>query len=1090
MDFFDSINVNNSLLHEGDIALNTSDILSNFGGDVRNNLINTLHLNDENNLFTTKKSLYYDIDGLVKVLNSTSNDSLSIFSLNIQCINSKLNQLKLLINQLNQNKVVLDVLCLQESWVNPNDDIELFNLDGYHMISKPLNPNCSKHGGLLMYINNSIKIINIEKFDGYRTFEGLLVNLKTIDNKTMGLLNIYRPPSNENRTIDDFLSEFFTLLTKLHSQNKNLILTGDFNIDLLDLEHFQKHASFFDSMLNLHFTPKITFPTRFGNTHATLIDHIYCKCTTTNSSSLSGILLSDISDHCPTFIVINSKVQCKPCTPKFIYRTIYSAESDLKFKSELENVKFDDILDFSENGDPNSNYRIFLSTIVNLRDKYFPLKRVKFNKYKHKNSDWITNSILISIRYRDKLYRRKLATSTDSVYYNTICTNLKTYNKILRNVINQAKKMHNATVFNKYKNDIKSTWKQINYILHNRKGSLKLPTFLKGENDSTILSKSDIAERFNNYFINIGPNLASKMQCTGKKPYQSYLSSIVDSQFHFKNVSCEDVTSVIRNLKSKNTSGSDRISTSFLKKYSYILAKPLTLLINQSLEYGIFPEQLKTAKVLPIYKENDLNINDVSSYRPISILPSFSKVYEKIVHIQLYSYFTMHNLFYDHQYGFRKNHSTEYAALELHDMLIQYLDKGKIPISIFIDLSKAFDTIDHDILLKKMSFYGINDNALKWFTSYLAHRNQYVSLENTTSSSLEITTGVPQGSILGPLLFLIYVNDLPVCTNCKFLMYADDTCLLTPIDVNTNTQTINDAISVGINIKLQSLYDWLVVNKLSLNVSKTKFMLFHFLQKHIEMCHVPALEINGTPIKYVTEMKFLGIHFDNRLLFDKHINEIANKISRINGVLSKLKLYLPVNILTIIYNCLLLPYLTYGITIWGFGQCDRLRVLQKKAIRNVTNSSYLSHCQPLCKQLRCLLFDDLLKLSILKLYYKHCCKNIPSYFLNSNFILLNNVNHERRTINRPTIFDNFINPYSLLSTRLVNVQHSNRYLSEKCLRYYIPILINSDYVSISILEKVSSVSFHCFVHSCKQHILSKYNNVCNVYNCYVCNVRL
>ena len=206
----------------------------------------------------------------------------------------------------------------------------------------------------------------------------------------------------------------------------------------------------------------------------------------------------------------------------------------------------------------------------------------------------------------------------------------------------------------------------------------------------------------------------------------------------------------------------------------------LTIIINQSLCTGIFPDKLKIANIKPIYKKDDPHVPD--NYRPISLLPSISKVFEKVAFLQLYDYFTENELIYDSQYGFRKLHSTELAAIELTDKIYTSLDNKKQPLAIFLDLSKAFDTIDHSILLYKLHYYGVKGTALNWFKRYLTNRSQQVEFNDTISSSKKIETGVPQGSILGPLLFIIYMNDISKVTDkFHFTLYADDTSLLKPL---------------------------------------------------------------------------------------------------------------------------------------------------------------------------------------------------------------------------------------------------------------------------------------------------------------------
>ena len=240
------------------------------------------------------------------------------------------------------------------------------------------------------------------------------------------------------------------------------------------------------------------------------------------------------------------------------------------------------------------------------------------------------------------------------------------------------------------------------------------------------------------------------------------------------------------------------------------------------LNTGIFPDELKIAKVIPLFKKDDPKL--LKNYRPISLLPTISKVVEKIIFTQLSTYFNENKLIFDNQYGFRPKHSTEYAALELVDRIITQMDKKEVPINIFLDLSKAFDTIDHTVLLAKLRYYGIHDTALLLLKSYLNNRKQYVEFEDTKSEILPITIGVPQGSILGPLLFIIYINDFSQASNIfKFIMYADDTTLFSNLkSFGNNIQTKEYLI----NAELSNVIEWLHINKLSLNKSKSKYMIF------------------------------------------------------------------------------------------------------------------------------------------------------------------------------------------------------------------------------------------------------------------------
>ena len=258
---------------------------------------------------------------------------------------------------------------------------------------------------------------------------------------------------------------------------------------------------------------------------------------------------------------------------------------------------------------------------------------------------------------------------------------------------------------------------------------------------------------------------------------KDFLTGTHSCTFQFKQIDDISILRIIKDLPNKSSTGFDDISMRLIKAIKTEIIPALTCIFNQSLNTGIFPEKLKIAKVTPIHKKGPLN--DISNYRPISLLPSISKILEKIIFKQLSTYLNKHNFLYDSQYGFRAGHSTELASIELIDRITQDLDKGKIPISIFLDLSKAFDTLDHVILLQKLNYYGIKSVELKLFQDFLKNRTQYVSYDKTNSDMYRISTGVPQGSILGPLLFIIYINDL---CNASKLFKIDKSCRLVKVE--------------------------------------------------------------------------------------------------------------------------------------------------------------------------------------------------------------------------------------------------------------------------------------------------------------------
>ena len=430
--------------------------------------------------------------------------------------------------------------------------------------------------------------------------------------------------------------------------------------------------------------------------------------------SVEGLL--EVCEHVvdlsqPYFIFLNCETTNKKPPNKFIHMRSQNETSFINVDKDLQTSNIITLMDNDTTSDPNNNYNILLEEIKKAIDKHMPIKTVKFDKYRHKKETWITSGILKSIRYKDKLYRQLKMTNPFIPQYNILKTNLKTYSTILKRNIRLANKMHYTNMFHKSKNYSKKTWKQINDLISSRK-QYKQHNYFKA-NDSILTDHTDIDNNFNLYFTNIGPNLANEVKNVNSINPLSYLNNFDNNVFQFHDIDESIVEKIIDNFPSKNSCGYDGISLRLLKFCKLTIIKPLMLIIRQVLNTGIFPEKLKIARVIPIFKKGNEEL--FGNYRPISILPAISKIIEKVIYQQIYSFFQRNELFYGSQYGFRTNHSTEHAALELADRILYSLDHNETPLSIFLDLSKAFDTLDHNILLNKLKHYGIRGEALTFF---------------------------------------------------------------------------------------------------------------------------------------------------------------------------------------------------------------------------------------------------------------------------------------------------------------------------------------------------------------------------------------
>ena len=348
----------------------------------------------------------------------------------------------------------------------------------------------------------------------------------------------------------------------------------------------------------------------------------------------------------------------------------------------------------------------------------------------------------------------------------------KSYRNLYNRLVRIAKTIqHYTALIDRYKGDVAKTWQVLNDITGKRKKSELCDTF--NINSIPTTDANDISDAFCSYFTNIGQQCASTIG-QAKSHFSNYLKGNYQNSFFLIPTTPGDIIAIISSFKSKASTGHDGVSSKLVKDLKYALAFPLSIIINNSLAKGLVPNMAKLAKIIPIYKAKDKK--NISNYRPISLLPVISKILEKIVHRNLYTFLEKNKFMYASQYGFRKNRSTVNAITELVCHITNAIENKQNTVSVILDLSKAFDTIDHKMLLHKLEFYGVRGLALNWFQSYLTDRKQYVLYNNVQSQTLDITCGVPQGSVLGPILFLVYVNDIANClTHSKLISFADDT---------------------------------------------------------------------------------------------------------------------------------------------------------------------------------------------------------------------------------------------------------------------------------------------------------------------------
>ena len=911
---------------------------------------------------------------------------------------------------------------------------EIYNLPGYSL--EFVNRNEREKGGVCLYISDKVKYkLRKDLCHANSTYESCFIEIESNNDRSSIVGVVYRA----HTSVDDFMTDFSPVIKKIDSEKKLIYMMGDFNIDLLKVDSHRPTHDYLELLYSYALIPTIYKPTRITETTATIIDNIF-----TNDENVikSSILVTDITDHMPTVLTTSNNLKSKPIADTFntkiSYKRKHTEANTTQFKQKLSNVKWQEVLDGNNAED---DYDKFIETFTTLYDECIPITKCSNNRRKEPISPWITKGLLKSINNKNKLYKQYINSPTIEKRQK-----FKTYKNKLNMLIRKAKRKYFFKKFERSKNDMKQTWNTINNILGRGKKQTCQNKF-KDDHGNVFTSPEDIANQFNDFFVNVGPKFASDIPNTQTK-YYDYLRDPKKSSMYMKPIIEKDVIKIIDKFKQNKSAGNDNIGNHIIKKLANEIAHPLTCIFNLSISTGIVPEKLKIAKVIPIYKKQDAEI--FSNYRPVSLLPCFSKILERLVFDKCMDYININKILNDEQFGFRSNHSTYMAVLQVVDKINTAVDNNEMTVGIFLDLSKAFDTIDHNILLHKLEYYGFRGVVLEWFKSYLSNRKQFVSYDSHESQLKDIMCGVPQGSILGPLLFILYVNDITNTTNVlDFTLFADDTTLLySHKDIASQINMINE--------ELDKVSDWFKANKLSVNASKTNYMILgtpHMTSVKIEK--KLNIRLNDKSLERVEYTKFLGVLIDENLTWKKHIDCISKTLSRNIGIMNKLKHFIPERILYSLYCTFVLPYLNYGILIWG-NTCktylDKLIKLQKWAVRVISNSHYRSHANPLFQKYNILNVEDMHSLELGVFMYKYSINDLPYTF--HNYFSKRSDIHDYQTRFKDDL----------------NLTNNKKVFSDQSIRTSGPILWNSLNKNLKCLPSIKS-----FRKQFKSKLISKYN---------------
>ena len=903
---------------------------------------------------------------------------LSILSLNIQSLSSKFSELSELLNELESTKSQPDLICLQEVWQIHN--ISSFNLPNYHPLEINLR-NAARGGGVGIYVHNSLSFKPLPHYSIFvdRILETLFLEISLPDNNKFIIGSIYRPGTKfPGLNFSSQFSQFSELLTntlsELSNTYENVFVYGDFNLDLLKSSENKYITEYIDNIFSLGFLQLILKPTRISTNAATLIDHIL-----TNSTLLSHeihLLCSKISDHFPIIHHLNftkSKVlKTEPLVRNF------SKTSISRFKKALTGYNWNHIL--TSNCAENS-YTEFSNTFTNIFNIYFPLIQPKTNKNFNPREPWMSSGILTSRRNKNFLCNICIKNpSPENI------SKFKTFRNLYNSVIRKAKKLNLEKQLENCKNDLRKTWK-ILYTSIRKNTNKKLDCTRLIKDDLSTDDPCQMAEIFNAHFTNMASETIKNLNPSFLNPTSGIVQNPDKLNFTTNPLTKSEILEATDLLMDKKTPDLNGISSNFLKQIIRTIINPIHHIFSLSLNSGIFPSQLKIAKVVPIFKSGDKCNPD--NYRPISLINTFSKILEKVVARRVSIFLNNSNLLSKWQFGFRRDHSTTHPMIHFMNFITSSLNEKKYTIAIFCDLKKAFDTCNHKILLLKLAKYGINDTELKWFESYLSNRQQFVTIHEKSSRLLPIKLGVPQGSILGPLLFLIYINDLPIHTKLFSLLFADDTTLLASHD---NLTTLTDFV----NSEFRRLCNFFRANGLVLHPEKTKFMIFSrsknitnpslFTNNNNNDQNNPDLihEIGRvSDISTTPAIKFLGVFFDENLNFKYHISTLRKKLSGALYSLRLVKNTLSTSSLKLLYNSIFHCHLIYAISIWSSANNSLINMLfklQKNAIRIISQAPYNSHTEPLFKKHEILPLPDLIHFSKIQFMQRFKNNFLPTSF--------------------------------------------------------------------------------------------------------------
>lgn len=866
-------------------------------------------------------------------------DRITIIHQNVQSIGNCVNRLE----QFLLNYPDCSFLGISEHW-KTESQLRNYGINGFYLAEAVCRENENQHGGTAIFARKGIPFKTLPKITALSKVgicECSVCEFE-VGNQNIIILCVYTPGG----MVTAFLECLEKILSTLASYTGHIFLVGDFNIHMHENDRNVDKEALLSLLASYNLFSLVVDYTRVTNTSKSLIDNIF---TNLNKDYEVKVIHNSISDHAAQSVSFLSEDR-----DEFVFKRIFNASNIDDFRRRLGQEDWSKMYEASG---ANNIWEYFYMIFLHHFNFSFPIRKIKLRR-KKQNQQVTDPELEWCKKQLDILYVLSCVDTSLNRQY-------KEVKKIYENTLAKKKAEHYQHKIEQSDNKSKTVWS----IINNIRNGADPPRDIQIHGDGKI-----IADRFNNFFLNytkdLVPNITTENICLEQ----------IDRSLFLKPITEIEILSIIKNLKNKHSSGDDEVPTSLIRSVIHEIITPLTYTIDSSFRAGVFPDSLKLATIRPVHKTG--SVTDMANYRPISLLPSFSKVFEKCMSNRLVEFFLRNDLFNGGQHAYLKGRGTHTALYEFTEAVLQAMESGVLSMGLFLDLSKAYDSVNHRRLLNKLMRYGIAGTAYKWLESYLSGRLQQTVVmkggRSFKSDKKEISMGIPQGGIV---LFIIYVNDSPepiASSNSVHLDYADDKNILI---ISDTLQTLLDDLTNT----FESVSHWVTNEALVLNERKTNCVIFRTNRSKID--YPNTVYLNEAEINVSNETKFLGLMVDETLSWGCHIEKLNNRLNSVCYTLRVMTKYLDESGLRVVYFSNFESIVRYGIVFYGGSKSmEKIFLSQKRAIRIIKKLSFRTSCRGIFRQNRIL--------TVSALYIKECImfilknreyfhENVPTHSYNN-----------------------------------------------------------------------------------------------------------